>query len=91
MGGDCTQYFKCHFEAPPTLQEFVAYVLEDKREWGSIELPHLAIEYRHGEIINVVGDYETSKDRLVSIKSKSGGWTRMDYNLTFKTWQREEH
>lgn len=81
IGGDCTQHYVCHLDTQPTLQEFVDHVLANKREWGNLEIDRLVIEYRHGEIVDIYGNYDAVKDKRVSLVCMSGGWSRMDYTL----------
>lgn len=83
-GSDEISYYKARFMVNPTLDEFVEWVLaERKREWGYIETSNInkILEYRYGEIVSECYDFEKIKKRNISLKYMAGGWTRMDYGI----------
>lgn len=65
-----------------TLGEFIACVLELKREWGCIKTNKGDyIKYCRGEIVGKSLKEESLLRKILKIQGR-GGWSRIDYNIT---------
>lgn len=85
-GGDCTAPYKIHLADGATVGEVVVQILENRSDWGIIQVHALdgnqkprRADYKHGSIDNA----EIAKVMPLPVKkaSASGGWSRMDYIL----------
>lgn len=87
VNSDETCSYRASFKVPPTLEEFVQYLLtEQKGEWGDVYLNNWSthfLEYRSGEIVAGTLSYYDNKDRHISLGGMNGGWGAMDYMITF--------
>ena len=90
MGDETTPYSVTDYRAK-TVVEFINEVLENRREWGYIEVKDepsgefhwcTRIEYRHGELLNEIPD--AWQYREIGKIEACGGWSRMDYYITPK-------
>lgn len=89
-GGDCTAPYSVTLHGKVTVREFIEAVLENKTEWGHVEIfkgkpksmfdNDLAVGFRYGELENGLPESKLL-DRKVKSASASGGWSRMDYRL----------
>ena len=94
MSGDGTTPFVVTGYRAKTIVEFVNEVLENKQEWGYIEVEHEKvanpklfsflychrIEYRYGKLIKDIPS-EWQNREIAKIQA-CGGWSRMDYYIT---------
>lgn len=89
-GGDCTAPYSIRLHGNVTVREFIEAVLENKNEWGYVEVvkgksksafdSRLTVGFRHGELENGLPENKLL-DRKVKSASASGGFSRMDYCL----------
>ena len=84
-GGDEIITYQAKFDENPTLQHFVAWVLQERpNEWGDIRLGHLPIiKYTHGKIAQAHPLFEEWLGKTIELTTYSGGWTRSDYYIRF--------
>lgn len=88
-GGDETTPFAVSDYNSKTIVEFINEVLQNKSEWGYIEVKDdlkagefhwcTRIEYRHGELLNEIPD--AWQYRKIKEVTACGGWSRMDYRI----------
>ena len=87
MSDETTPFAVSDYNAK-TIVEFINEVLENKSEWGYIEVKdepagefHLCthIEYRHGELLDEIPD--AWQYRIIKEITACGGWSRMDYRI----------
>jgi hypothetical protein len=88
--GDCTALYSVQLDKPYTVKEFIDEVLT-KEEWG-----YIGIEDKYGDSIfgNPNCEYKRNElitempvevlDKVIVKVRASGGWTRMDYNITIE-------
>ena len=76
--GDETSLYNIEIPRPITVEEFVDYVLEHKKdEWGDISVGNSRMEYRYGKITSG----HLPLKQIVSGGTAIGGWTFMSYTL----------
>lgn len=92
LGDSTTPYEVSGYQAK-TIVEFINEALEDcQNEWGRFcvkdrELGFLfcnSVEYKHGELLEEIPD-EWQYREIESVEAV-GGWGRIDYNITPKTY-----
>lgn len=98
VASDCTRSFELSFDRGLTTEQFVDYVLKERRdEWGEIRVSsnyspielivnsQTFVKYSHGKLDAIDQEiYEVIKDLVVTKITGYGGYSLMDYFLTFE-------
>ena len=90
MGGDATSAYRITLQRTFTVKEFVERVLNERGEWGKIEviLPDRTtvawLKYSHGDITNESSNFASYYNHTIERVSGNGGWSRSDFYIEVK-------
>lgn len=86
--GDAISYYDAKFIKNPTLDDFVQWLITNNSdEWGTVRTESTIgapiVEYKRGRVTMFCEDYESLKNKTISLTMKFGGWGMMDYVIEF--------
>ena len=90
MGGDATSAYRITLQRTFTVKEFVERVLNERGEWGKIEveLPDRTtvawLKYSHGDITNESSNFASYYDHTIESVSGNGGWSNSNFYIEVK-------
>ena len=90
MGGDASSAYRITLQRPFTVKEFVERVLNERGEWGKIEveLPDRTtvawLKYSHGDITNESSNFASYYDHTIEGVSGNGGWSNSNFYIEVK-------
>ena len=90
MGGDATSAYRITLQRTFTVKEFVERVLNERGEWGKIEveLPDRTtvawLKYSHGDITNESSNFASYYDHTIERVSGNGGWSNSNFYIEVK-------
>ena len=90
MGGDASSAYRITLQRTFTVKEFVERVLNERGEWGKIEveLPDRTtvawLKYSHGDITNESSNFASYYDHTIESVSGNGGWSNSNFYIEVK-------
>lgn len=90
MGGDASSAYRITLQRTFTVKEFVERVLNERGEWGKIEveLPDRTtvawLKYSHGDITNESSNLASYYDHMIESVSGNGGWSNSNFYIEVK-------